>query len=148
MLLGGEVTRIAGHQSSSADGVVVLEATTGRIGELGPGEAFVTTDFAAEHGLTVGEMTVVEFSDGHRADLDIRAVVEPHPYSMRRSSSTPLVSAHARNIDADFAVVRLADGIELDDGMRSVADRLASPNSMSPASMTTSPAARPGPTRS
>ncbi|MEZ5376120.1 MAG: ABC transporter permease [Acidimicrobiales bacterium] len=128
VLLGGEVTRIAGHQSSSADGVVVLEATTGRIGELGPGEAFVTTDFAAEHGLTVGEMTVVEFSDGHRADLDIRAVVEPSSVlDAPIIVDAALVSAHARNIDADFAVVRLADGIELDDGMRSVADRLASP---------------------
>ena len=126
VLHNGVVTRIAGHQSSTADGVVVFESEAGHVGPLGPGEAYITAAFADDEGLTVGETTTVEFSNGQRTDLTVRAIVaESSVVNAELMVDATLVSAHARNVDADVAAVRFADGVDPGEGERAVAAALA-----------------------
>lgn len=112
VLHDGVVTTIAGFDSATADGVVVLDAIEGSTGPLAADQAIITEERAASGSLGVGDRIPVEFSDGAVVDLTVAAVIEPTDLiDSDLLVDAGLIADHARNVDADRGVVRLAEGI-------------------------------------
>ncbi|MFV0258971.1 MAG: FtsX-like permease family protein [Acidimicrobiales bacterium] len=122
----GEVIDIGGFQSSHAAGVVVFDTVEGTAGPLSMEDAYVSDDFARVNQIGVGDTTTVEFSDGFLADLTVRAVVEPAALiDAPVVVDAGLVAEHARNTDADIAVVRFADGVTEREGLAAIDEAFA-----------------------
>lgn len=126
VLHDGQAIAIAGHQSGAAAGMVVLDEIEGAVGALAVDEVIVTEEFATDELVGVGDVVDVDFSDGHRAALVVRAVVEASTVvDAPLFVDEALVTAHARNVDAELGLVRFAEGVDAAVGQAAVAERLA-----------------------
>lgn len=109
----GEIVSLGGFQSAHADGVVVLELTDGRASDLAIDEVVVTTDLIESEGIAFGSTIPAEFSDGVLLDLRVVGVVEPSAIAAADLLvDEALITAHARNVDADIGAIRFAEGVD------------------------------------
>ncbi len=124
--VGDEVVPIAGFQPASAGGVVELELVAGSESGLDDAAAAITSELAQRRSLGIGDVVPVEFSDGVVVELDVEAVVVP-PAAIDADVLVhhELVAAHARDVDADLAVIRFADGVDEAAALASVTTLLA-----------------------
>jgi putative ABC transport system permease protein len=102
------------------DAAFDLGVTSGSIAQLAPGQIGVSEDYAAEHGLALGDVVTLTFVDGARSDLEVGAV-----YAERMSfgdlvMTRPDWEPHAGQAGDTVLFVNLADGVGIEDGQRAV----------------------------
>ncbi|MEO1061804.1 MAG: ABC transporter permease [Actinomycetota bacterium] len=123
---GGDVLPVVGLRSETADGTVLLDVLAGDPTDLGTDRTAVSADLARRRALSVGDQLPVEFSDGAAMEVEVAAIVDPGDLldgEVLLDSS--LVARHARNVEADFAALRFADGVDVDVAAAAVDEALA-----------------------
>ena len=105
----GSVIDASSFQSSSANGVLDLGVTQGRIDAVSSDQLAVSTDFAQAQDLSVGDVMVIEFSDSAVIQLGVGAIFSDD--SIVNGDvliDESIVTSHARNIDAGLGALRFA----------------------------------------
>ena len=99
---------------------VDLGDVTGSFEGMGAGELAVSSEWAEDHGVTVGDVVPVEFSDGQPGELTISAVFTEDTLMGSLLVDSSAVNAHLA-VPTDFLVlIDLAEGVSQEEGKAAV----------------------------
>ena len=124
--VGDEPQRIGVADPAALDQVLDLGVTAGSVPDLGDDELAVSTGWASGRGLGLGSEVPLRFVDGTTATYRIGALFGAADVAGDVAMSRAAWAPHSRQ-DLDVTVlVRLADGVALDQG-RAAVDRVLAP---------------------
>lgn len=113
------------------DGVLDVGVVEGSLDDLAAGTVALTTDYAGDLGLSLGDPADVAFADGSREELTVTALYEDAdlvgPVLLSRETWLPHTAQQADTV----VMIELADGVSMTDGeqaVQAVADRYHAPD--------------------
>jgi len=113
------------------EGILDIGVAQGSLADLGPGTVALSTDYAGDLGLSLGDPAEVAFADGSQEQLTVAAVFDDAdlvgPVLVNRETWLPHVAQPADTV----VMIELADGVGMDDGeqaVQAVADRFHAPD--------------------
>jgi putative ABC transport system permease protein len=113
------------------EGILDIGVAEGSLADLGAGTVALSSDYAGDLGLSLGDPAEVSFADGSREELTVAAVFDDAdlvgPVLVSRETWLPHVAQPSDSV----VMIELADGVSLADGeqaVQAVADRFHAPD--------------------
>ena len=129
--LGDDEAIATTYDPATLGEVMDMGSVDGSTDDLGTGEIAVSEEYAADHGLALGDLLPVTYPDGATAETAVGAVYSNEDMLGEVLLPQDAFRPHTAQ-DADLAVmIVLADGVAVDEGeiaVQAVADRFASPD--------------------
>jgi putative ABC transport system permease protein len=132
MVVDGGDTVASVIDPASFGRVLDLDVSQGSVDGLGPGDVALFADYAADHGLALGDAVPVSYADGATERLKVGAIFENDELVdsvvLPKAAYQPHAAARASDV---VLLVDLADGVSTAQGeaaIQPVADRFGAPD--------------------
>lgn len=125
-IIEGDAEWLVGVDTASMLDVLSLGDVEGDFASMGAGEIAVSTEWADDHGLGLGDAVTVEHADGVTEELTIRALYSETVLMGDVVVDDSVVTAHIPDPSNFLIMMELADGVGLEEG-RAAIESVAGP---------------------
>ncbi len=124
--LDGEDQLLTYADAAGLDRVIDLGVTGGDLASFGAGDIAVSTGYAEDHGLALGDPVPVRYLDGVEGDLTVGLVYDTTTFAGSGFIDIASVTPHVPEVGPTVMLLRAADGVSperLDDAAQAAAQQ-------------------------